>query len=301
MLGYYSVRFISWIVCRLPLCMQKGLADALGSLAVRFCPEWRLEMAKANIQECLGVDKTTSGKIAEDSLRRFGRMVVEFLRFPLLTKANVLDLVDVEGWEYLEEAVAGGKGAVLASGHFGNWELFGATVALRGFPLVSIARHQNNGAMNRLVNEYREMVGQKIAYNRGENNFIKIVRLLKQKHFIGVLYDQDTNDIGVKLEIFGKSCIVPDGAAALGRIGRAPIIPMFIHNGEWGKSKIKIYPPIYCQGKEDYPRVMHILVDVLEQEIREDPSMWFWVHDRWKDGHQRFDKEYDIHKHGHHP
>lgn len=301
MVGYYVVKLVSKIVCYLPECLQKAMARGLGSLAVMFCPRWRLEMAKANIGECLGVDKKTSEEIAEDSLRRFGRMVVEFLRFPLLAKAKILNLVDIEGREYLEEAVAGGRGAVLASGHFGNWELFGATVALTGYPLVSIVRHQNNGAMNRLVNEYREMVGQEIAYNRGENNFFKIVRLLKSKHFIGVLYDQDTNDIGVRLDLFGKSCIVPDGAAALGRIGKSPIIPMFIHNEEWGKSKIKIYPPIYCQGKEDYERVMYELVKILEQEIRERPSMWFWVHDRWKDGHQRFDKNYDEHRHGHHP
>ena len=301
MLGYYSVRFISWIVCRLPLCMQKGLANVLGSLAVRFCPQWRLEMAKANIGECLGVGKTTSEKIAEDSLRRFGRMVVEFLRFPLLTKDNVFQWTEIEGREYLDEAFQQGHGGIMATAHFGNWELLGATVSLLGFPLVSIARHQNDGGMNRFVNEYREMAGQKIAYNRGENNFLKIVRLLKQKHLVGVLFDQDTNDIGVRLDLFGKTCIVPDGAAALSRLNKAPILPLFIHNEEWGRSKIKIYPPMYCQGKEDYDRVMHELVGILEQEIRERPSMWFWVHDRWKDGHQRFDKDYDEHRHGHHP
>lgn len=301
MLGYYIVKFVSWIVCRLPQCMQRGLAKLLGSLAVRFCPEWRFDMAKANISECLGVDETSANRIAKDSLQRFGRMMVEVLCFPRLTKDKLLADVNLEGREYLDQVLESGKGAVLVTGHYGNWEVFGAYMAMYGCPMVSIVRHQNQGSMNRLINEYREMVGQKIAYNRGENNFLKIVRLLKQKHFIGVLYDQDTNDIGVKLEIFGKSCIVPDGAAALSRLDKAPILPMFIHNGDWGKFRIKIYPPIYCQGKEDYPRVMHILVDVLEQEIREDPSMWFWVHDRWKDGHQRFDKEYDIHKHGHHP
>ena len=27
---------------------------------------------------------------------------------------------------------------------------------------------------------------------------------------------------------------------------------------------------------------------ILEQEIRSNPPMWFWVHDRWKDGEARF-------------
>ena len=59
----------------------------------------------SNIQECLGVDKARAQQIAEKSLRRFGRMVVEVMRFPLLNKDNITKLVNVEGLEYLEEAI----------------------------------------------------------------------------------------------------------------------------------------------------------------------------------------------------
>ena len=61
--------------------------------------------------------------------------------------------------------------------------------------------------------------------------------MLKTKKVIGILYDQDTNDIGVKIDLFGKTCIVPDGAVALSRINKAPIVPIFIHNRNDGKFK----------------------------------------------------------------
>ena len=92
-------------------------------------------MAAANIQECLGVDKARAQQIAEKSLRRFGRMVVEVMRFPLLNKDNITKLVNVEGLEYLEEAYKQNKGVIIATGHFGNWELLGATIALHGYPM----------------------------------------------------------------------------------------------------------------------------------------------------------------------
>lgn len=300
MLGYYFIKLFSKFLCHSPKFIRCGIANFFGFLAVSFCPKWRFDMAKANIQECLGLGKDDAEKIAKESLHRFGRMIVEVLRFPVLNKEKFDKIVTVEGLEYLQNAYQENCGVVMATAHFGNWEMLGAFVGLYGFPIYSIVRHQNQSKMNQLINEYREMVGQKIVYNRGENNFLRIVRMLKQKNIIGVLYDQDTNDIGVKLKIFGKECIVPDGAAALSRLNKAPIVPIFIHNNADETLKIKIYPALICRDKNDYERVMQNLVGIMEREIRQDPAMWFWVHDRWKDGHQRFDPKYVENRQGHH-
>lgn len=245
-------------------------------------------MAAANVEECLQVDSRTARQIAEESMQRFGRMAVEVLCFPLLNRNNIDELVQVEGLENLQRAYAEGRGVVMTTGHFGNWELLGTVVALHGYPLLSIARRQNQGDMDRFINEYRSLSGQKIVYNHGENNLLTVVRALKQRQLVGVIYDQDTGDGKVKLPFFGKESAFPDGAAALGRMNKAPIVPIFIHNNPDGTLRAKVYAPLYCAGKDDYGRVMGELVQILEQEIRSDPAMWFWVHDRWKDGRRRF-------------
>ena len=161
MLAYYVVKFFSWIMCVAPKCLRNLTAAILGGIAVVATPKWRMQMAAANIQECLGVDKARAQQIAEKSLRRFGRMVVEVMRFPLLNKDNITKLVNVEGLEYLEEAYKQNKGVIIATGHFGNWELLGATIALHGYPMLSITRKQNNKYMDRFINEYREMANGK--------------------------------------------------------------------------------------------------------------------------------------------
>ena len=230
-------------------------------------------MAAANVQECLGVDEARARQIAEDSLHRFGRMIVEVMRFPLLKPDNIDKLVTVDGLEYLEK-------------------LLGATVALHGYPMLSITRKQNNSQMDRFINEYREMVGQKVAYNRGKSGLLAISRMLKEKHLLGVLFDQDTNDDGVEIELFGKKCITPYGPAALSRLYGSPILPIFMHNNPDGTLRAKIYPPLYTprtkDKEKDFYDVTKELITVLEHEIIENPPMWFWVHDRWKDGRQRF-------------
>ena len=282
-------------MCVSPKWFHNWLAQVLGSIACIATPKWRMEMAKANIMECLGVDEKRAAVIAEDSMRRFGRMVVEVLRFPLLNDKTINDVVKVEGLEYLEAAYQENKGVIMATGHYGNWELLGATVALHGYPMLSIARKQNNSHMDKFINEYRQMVGQKIAYNKGGKDLLSISRMLKEKHLLGILYDQDTNDGGVEVDLFGKKSLFPLGVAALSRIYGSPILPIFTHNNEDGACTVKIYPPLYTpktkDKEEDFYIVTKKLVTILEHEIIRDPAMWFWTHDRWKDGRCRFGGE----------
>ncbi|MBQ5348795.1 MAG: lysophospholipid acyltransferase family protein, partial [Phascolarctobacterium sp.] len=159
-------------MCVSPKWLLNLFAQILGSIACFATPKWRMEMAKANIMECLGVDEQRATVIAEDSMRRFGRMAIEVLRFPLLNSNNIEKLVKVEGDEYFQEAYKDGKGVIMATGHYGNWELLGASAGLKGYPILSIARKQNNGYMDRFINEYRQMVGQKIAYNHGGKDLL---------------------------------------------------------------------------------------------------------------------------------
>lgn len=294
MLGYYIVKLFSWVMCISPKFIRSLAAKFLGSVALLAVPKWRMEMAKANVMECLGVGEARAEQIANDSLKRFGRMIVEVMRFPLLNKDNINELVKVEGLEYLDAAYKLNKGVIMATGHYGNWELLGATVALHGYPMLSITRKQNNSHMDKFINEYRQLVGQKVAYNRGESGLLAISRMLREKHLLGVLYDQDTNDDGVEINLFGKKSVIPLGAAALSRIYGSPILPIFLHNNEDGTCTAKIYPPLYTpktkDKEQDFYQVTREMVTILEHEIISQPEMWFWVHDRWKDGKKRFKK-----------
>lgn len=292
MAAYYALKFISKIICLLPWSVAVGLGNLLGALTLKITPAWRLEMATANVQECLGLGPEESKKIAEQSLTKFGRMIIEVLRFPLLTAETIKTKVKVEGRENVEKAYGEGRGVIIATAHFGNWELLGATIGLHGYPIMSIARKQNNGGVDKFINEYRELVGQKIAYNRGENEVLALSRMLKEKKLLGILYDQDTNDVGVRLKLFGKEVITPAGPAVFSRMFKAPILPVFMHFDADGSYRAKIYPPLYAPKTRDKEQDLFVvtekLIRILEDEIRQNPPMWFWVHDRWKDGRQRF-------------
>ena len=106
------------------------------------------------------------------------------------------------------------------------------------------------------------------------------------------LYDQDTGDSSCELDLFGKDSGMPLGPAALSRIYGSPILPIFMHNNADGTCTAKIHPPLYTpktkNKDDDFYVVTRQLTNILENEIINDPEMWFWVHDRWKDGRRRF-------------
>ena len=294
MLGYWAMRFVSWIMCISPKFLRKLYAAILGNIAWLAVPKWRKGMAVENVKECLGADENRAQIIVRESVTRFGRMIVEVLRFPLLNKQNLAEVVKVEGEVNLQLAAAKDKGVILCSGHYGNWELLGATVGLLGYPVLSIARKQNNQGMNRFINEYREMVGQQIAYNHGDNSMMAISRILRDRKLLGILYDQDTGHDGVEMIFFGHQSVTPPGAAILSRLHGSPIVPLFIHNNPDGTVTAKIYPALYTpktkDKQADIAQTMEELIIIAEQEIISDPAMWFWVHDRWKDGREKYKK-----------
>ena len=163
MAAYKLMQFISWLVCHQPDCLNRALAWVLGHLGWHVVPAWRRYMAKENIKDCLGVDDAKAEAIAEESVHRFGRMLIEVLKYPLINRDNFRQLVHFEGLENLEKAYAEDKGVVMCTAHYGNWEMLGASMALLGYPILSITRRQNNGAMDKFINDYRRMVGQHVT------------------------------------------------------------------------------------------------------------------------------------------
>src|SRR5690606_33633461 len=81
---------------------------------------------------------------ARNAYEHLGREVVSMVRLSRMTPQQVIDLTDVPTWGPLQEALAEGKGALLVTGHYGNWEVAAAAVAARGVPIHAVVKPQRN-------------------------------------------------------------------------------------------------------------------------------------------------------------
>lgn len=279
---YYTMKFFSQICCLLPKSLCLCLGEFLGQVTWGIVPARRKRMAIDNVRKCLALTEIEAKRIAKKSWTRFGYMIIEVLRFPLM-KNHITDYVRIEGREHMEKALALGRGGIIATAHSGNWELLGGALALSGFPIVGVAQKQTNEAMNKFINEYRRMVGMHITYKTGVR---EMITMLADGWVIGLLMDQRTNPRdGVILKFFGRDTPCVPGPASLARFKNAPILPVFITQEEDGKHLLKIYEPVFVEKTkdkhEDIKRTTAILTQMIETHIREYPEEWFWLHDRW--------------------
>ena len=286
---YYLVRFLSRVVCLLPGRFCDRLGRALALALWPFLSARRKKLAASQVAMCLGTDERESARIAKESAVRFGPMLFEVLRFPVIVR-NMADYVEIEGREHLEGVLAQGKGAVIATGHAGNWELMGGALSQAGFPLIGVAMRQRDAAMDRFINEYRRLVGMHIIY---KNDVREMFRMMKEGWIVGLLADQDTSrHDGIVLDFFGKPTNCVPGPAAMARSAGIGIVPGYITRKKDGTHKIIFHAPVEVprtkDKRADIRTAEQAVNRVLEQHIREHPEEWFWLHDRWKSMREEF-------------
>ena len=223
--------------------------------------------------------------LARKTYAHLGRMMIEFCRFPVLAQRSGLDdLVMAEGVECLEKARQGGRGAVLVSGHFGNWEIMGAKIAALGFPVNVLVTHQKNEAIDRLMNQHRRMMNVQPFWVGAPVK--ETLRALRNNAFIGIIADQDAGKQGLFVEFLGRRASSPQGPAAIALKERCPLILAIDVMEPCGRHRV-FFEPLLEAGTMAYtPENVKILIEKfnkrLQDYVRQYPDQWFWMHRKWK-------------------
>ena len=284
MLSYWAVKLLSHFVCLLPHRAAMMIGAGLARLLWPFIPARRKRLAQTQIERCLHVSPAEAARIARESTLRFGPMLMEVLRFPVLRR-HIEDYVTITGaLDTMRASLAQGKGAIIATSHSGNWELMGGALALAGLPIVGVAKRQSAAGMDRFINEYRALVGMHVTYR---SSVREMFRMIDQGWIIGLLSDQDpSRRDGVVVDFFGQETNAFTGAAAIARRCGVPIFPVFMHRRADGHHELTIEEPLYVEKTDDRAadvlRVTQEISAHIEAWIRRYPSEWFWLHDRWK-------------------
>ena len=173
---------------------------------------------------------------------------------------------------------------ILVTGHFGYWELLGASVAALGYPMAVVAKDQHNPAVNTLIIKGREKLGMKVISMAAATH--AIMRALRRNECVGLLMDQDAGPGGTFVDFLGLEASTYQGPALFALRSGAPIIPCFIIREGAEHHRIVFESPIEAvpTGDEiaDIQRYTQTYTAVLERYVRTYPDHWFWVHRRWK-------------------
>lgn len=283
-LGFAAYKAVSAAFAVLPRRLCRAAGGGLGRLAFRLDRKHR-GIALANLAIAFGRERTPEEltAVARDSFVRFGRVLADILKMARYSRARVLSLVAAEGRENLEAALAKGKGALIFTGHFGNWEVANAVVSGIG-PFRVIARALDNPHLEKDLLRFRTRLGSEVINKFGASR--PILQALGRNEIVAILIDQNVlRSQAVFVDFFGKPAATTPGLAAFHLKTGAPLVPLFVDSLPGGRYRVRILPPLEFQpaGRrdEDVLKITGICTKMIEHEIRRSPEQWLWVHKRW--------------------
>ncbi|MCK5147132.1 lysophospholipid acyltransferase family protein [bacterium] len=273
-----------WTLQHMSLKRSLKAADRLGAFIFHVL-RIRRNIVLANLASAFSdMDESERLATAKRTYQNFTKMIFEYMRFPVLDKETVLDLVDFVGLEKLDRVMGIGKGASMVAGHFGNWELMGAALAFKGYPIAFLVGEQKNKRVDRYMNSFREMMGIKIIHMgvavRG------VIKALRNNEMVALLSDQDARRDGIFVDFLGRPSSTYQGAAIFSLKTGAPLIFGSIYRLPEGRHRIEIelFELDHLDGitDENVHEVTQLYTSRLEAAIRRAPDHWFWFHKRWK-------------------
>jgi KDO2-lipid IV(A) lauroyltransferase len=223
--------------------------------------------------------------IARASYGNLGIVLSEILAFSWLDNSKIVSLIHYTNIELLQEAASRGKGIVLLSGHYGNWELLAYSAGvLSGIPINVVVTHQHNKYADEHINNFRTRYNNRIIPTA--NAARKIVQKLRLGEAVALLADQSADGSkDIFIEFFGRPAATYETPAAFALKFGAPIIIGFAKRNQKGIYTVELQEIIHSDldySKQGIVELTKRHVTALEQAIREQPELWAWQHNRWK-------------------
>ena len=215
-----------------------------------------------------------------------GRQLAELCQFPSYTPENIGEVVVYDGLENYERAYARGKGVLFLTAHFGGWELSAFAHSLHGHWLHIVMRPMDNEYLDRLLQHYRTMHGNKTV---AKDDFVRgLLAAMKAGETVGILMDTNmTPPQGIFVDFFGIPACTASGLARIALRTDAAVVPGFtIWDPNLGKYRLRFDPALKLirtgELEADIAANTQMFTKVIEDYVRKYPDQWLWVHRRWK-------------------
>lgn len=226
------------------------------------------------------------GRMARASMQQLAMLAIEVLQGPRLinrwTWSRYVRLGDLEA---PIRVLLGRKGCIMLTGHYGNWELLGFTLAQLGFDIVAVMRPLDNEYLNRYLIDSRERSGLKLLYKKGATRSAEDV--INGGGALCFIADQNAGSKGLFVDFFGRKASTYKSIGLLAMEHQVPIVVgcarrlskrfryeivvnRVIHPEEW---QSRDDPLMWIT--QEYTRAF-------EELVRAAPEQYLWIHRRWK-------------------
>jgi KDO2-lipid IV(A) lauroyltransferase len=224
-------------------------------------------------------------RVARQSYMHLGREAAMLFRMHTWSRAQIADRIRFDNLSIVEEAADQAQGIVVLTAHLGNWEMAGAGLAARGFPIDVVGKGMANRRFERDLFRAREALGMRVIEMSVAPK--GVLRSLGRGRVAALLGDQNAHRHGIFLPFFGRDAATPRGPAVFALRTGAPVFVGFAVRDEGWRQTYRLEArrleyAVTGDPEADTRNLMLAYHEVLEEAIRAAPGQYFWQHKRWK-------------------
>ena len=239
----------------------------------------RKKIALENIKENLPeLNNHEHKNILKNIYVHFGMVLTDFLRTKKLNKKNIHQIVHIN--QKTRQLLDENPGAIIMTGHLGNWEYFLPIFGLNDFKFSIVAQKIKNSYLDSFFSKIRTMKNVEVIFKSDGTR--KMLSVIKNKVFLGLASDQNAGKKGTEVDLLNIKASIPKGAAMFHIKTGAPIIIGYcIMNKQRNydfNAKVLDTEDIDFKKNDAIYRINRKFTISLEEMIKKYPNQYFWFH-----------------------
>ncbi len=197
-------------------------------------------------------------------------------------------LVDLPDADPVLEAVECGRGAIIVTAHYGNWDVAAADLLRYDRPTHVVMAHEPNESANSYVEALRASVGLNIVYSdQSALASLELLSALRRNEIVALQVDRlAISDSALDVMMFGGRVRLPRGPFELARLSGAPLVAVFAPRVGTRHYEI-LFGRVQRLGRSATPdeveRSMSQVAQDMENAIGPNPYQWFQFEPFWVD------------------
>jgi KDO2-lipid IV(A) lauroyltransferase len=277
------------VSAQLPPTVRYGLARAAGTAGYAVAPKMRRQ-ALLNYAGVLHLPPGSAAvrRVAREAVVGYTKLLADFLMLSTLDREQVAGMVDWRGWENIQQALGQGRGAIVVTPHFGNWDVAAAAAAARGLQVTAVTDHYGDENLNARVIAARERAGLRVvplSVTAGK----AALAALRRNEIVALVCDlAKEGGRNLRVSVCGQQVMVPAGPAVLALRSGAPVVPILCRRQPDNRYLLQVQPQIDFapSGARDADALAltQRIMDRFEPELLLRPEQWYLFSPMWLGG-----------------
>jgi len=277
----YREGVFAWTTSTYPL-LGRGIFQLVGRFVAWFYAVTQ-PIVRRIVRENLSLLQPASQREAVRLFVNFGATIADYVAIGAMPTEDALDLcAEQVGLEHLKNAMAGSRGVILATGHYGFFEFGPVVLSQHGCRIAIVTAPEPSAELTKWRAKWRERWGtETIEVGADPFSSLAVNRALESGRSVAMLVDRPVGESGIPIDLPHGRTLFSAAPALLSWMTGCAVLPVLITRLDDGRYRITAMPPVTARRTsrenrdKDIADCTKAIAKSLLDEIARDPTQWY--------------------------